>query len=84
MMVRGIKARAFEHNADRRVNLVQALFATFRATGQCSVAEFLLAIELHAAGSATVSVNGHTFSFILSLPGEIIAQSERGGKGRLY
>ncbi len=65
-MIRGVKARPFEYDADRCVDLVQGLLATLRAASQRLVGKFLGPVELDAAASTPIGINWHNFLFTLN------------------
>ncbi len=68
-MVGGVKTRAFEHNANRLVDLLQGFLAAFRAASQWLIAKGLLFIELDSAVGAAVCVDRHASIFFLgSIP----------------
>jgi hypothetical protein len=58
-VVGSVKAGAFEDDADRLEHLAQALLRAFRAAGQRSIAELLLAVKLDTTIFAPVSIDRH-------------------------
>ncbi len=59
-VIGGVEPGAFEDDAYRRVNLVQALFPALRAARQRWIAEFLLSFELYATVITAVRIDWHS------------------------